>query len=154
MTPVMKIITDELAYINASEQRSDKIRFDPSFIKEKKGLYLLMCILFVATLLLLAYSSLFNVPDVVLCVVGFLLLNGFFIFNIKPPYLLSDINKTLIKVCYTGEWYREVPVREACIQNILSATDVTQRQKDELTRLHQHKSAVYFEDLIKIDKLA
>ncbi|TCV96753.1 YlaC family protein [Biostraticola tofi] len=153
MNTVTKIVNDELDYLNTTEHRSHRIRLDASFIREKKALYALMCILFALTIGLLSYSSIFSRIDLYICIVIFVLLNGFFIFNIKPPYKLTDVNRTLLMICYTGEWYREVPVRQECIDRVLSSGDVTTAQKEELLRLMKRKEAIYFEDLIDLEKI-
>ena len=150
MSTVREIVEQELNRINHEENRNDKIVFDPRFIVEKKGLYGIMVAMFALTLALLIYSDIFSRFDVWVCVAIFVLLNGFFFFHINPSYHLDDIDKIAWKNCYTGEWYREIPVRAAVIDKILHSEQVSEQSKREIQRLQQLQAEIFFRDLAKM----
>lgn len=150
MNTVKQILEVELARINHEEKRDDKVVFDPRFVFEKKGLFGIMCAMFVLTIALLIYSDIFSHWDVLICVVIFILLNGFFFFHINPSYHLEDIDKIAWKNCYTGEWYREIPVRSAVIDQILNSDQVAEESKTEIRRLQRLGAEIFFRDLAKM----
>ncbi|BDH45561.1 inner membrane protein YlaC [Salmonella enterica subsp. enterica serovar Choleraesuis] len=154
MNTVIAILETELKRINRAEQRDDKVRFNPVFIKEKKGLYWSMCLLFVITLALLIWSDIFSALDVWLCVLVFVVLNGFFFFHINPSYRLEDIDKTAWKNCYTGEWFRELDVQPAVLEQIMNSDEVSPQQKAELQRRLGIKQRVHFVDIRDIALLS
>ncbi|MBT0721797.1 MULTISPECIES: YlaC family protein [Rosenbergiella] len=150
MSAVQEILQRELTRINLEEKRDDKLIFDPRFVFEKKGLYAIMLGMFILTLGLLIYSDIFSRLDVWICVAIFVLLNGFFFFHITPSYHLDDIDKIAWKNCYTGEWYREVPVRSAVIDQILNSDQVSDQSKNEIHRLQALGAEIFFRDLAKM----
>ncbi|QGX92936.1 hypothetical protein EFZ10_15710 [Tatumella sp. TA1] len=150
MSTVREILERELTRINLEEHRNDKIVFDPRFIVEKKGLYGIMVAMFALTIALLIYSDIFSRFDVWVCVAIFVVLNAFFFFHINPSYHLADIDKIAWKNCYTGEWYREIPVRPAVVQQILDSDQVSEQSKREIHRLQQLKAEIFFRDLAKM----
>lgn len=52
MSEIIKMVEAELTKINNQEQRDDRIKYDPHFIFERKGLFLVMWITFFLPFLL------------------------------------------------------------------------------------------------------
>ncbi len=55
-----------------------------------------------------------------LLVVLFILLNGFFFFDVYPRYRYEDIDVLDFRVCYNGEWYNTRFVPAALVEAILT----------------------------------
>lgn len=148
--PLEQRLQRELDHINTTEKRDDKPYFDISFIKEYSGLYALMWILFLITLGVLMYVDTFGKAEVIVCCLIFFVLNFFFFFHINPSYKAKDIDKGAWKNCYTGDWYMEVHVREAFIEELLNGDLLTQEEKATLDRQYQKKGYLYFADIYRL----
>ncbi|ONG12815.1 hypothetical protein BXT95_28740 [Escherichia coli] len=68
------------------------------------GLFIGMYVAFFATLAVMLQSETLS-GSVWLLVVLFILLNGFFFFDVYPRYRYEDIDVLDFRVCYNGEWY-------------------------------------------------
>lgn len=153
MSEIIEKVEAELKKINLYEQRDDRIKFDPHFIFERKGLFLVMWLTFLLTIFVMYNSAYFNHWDIAICTVFFLMFNSFFIFHINPSYHLKDIDKISWRNCYTGEWYREIAVPNALVESILNSKQVPLAQKSELQRLLAKCHTLRFIDLIAIANL-
>lgn len=150
---IIQMVTVELNKINLREQRDDRIRYDPHFIFEKKGLFLIMWITFVLTIIVMLNSEYFNQWEIGICTVIFFIFNSFFVFHINPSYHLNDVDKISWRNCYTGEWYREIVVPQELVDNILNSKKIPPPQKLELRRLIALGSPLRFIDLIEISRI-
>jgi hypothetical protein len=83
---------------------------------------------FLATLVVMLRSETL-VDSVWLLVVLFVLLNGFFFFDVYPRYRYEDIDVLDFRVCYNGEWYNTRFVPEQLIERILQSPRVGGEQK-------------------------
>ncbi|MEZ3498593.1 YlaC family protein [Pantoea sp. KPR_PJ] len=148
--PFENLLQQELDQINLAENRNDRPYFDVSFIKQYPGLYGLMCFLFVITMGVLLGSSLFGTIEYIVCCAIFAVCNFFFFFHINPSYRVKDIDKGALKNCYTGDWYREIHVREAFITSLLSGSVLSEEEKVRLKNLYVKKGYLYFADLYRL----
>jgi hypothetical protein len=153
MSEIIKMVEAELKKINLQEQRDDRIKYDPHFIFERKGLFLVMWITFFLTIFIMYNSEYFNRLEIGLCTVFFLMFNSFFVFHINPSYHLKDVDKISWRNCYTGEWYREIAVPNALVEDILNSKQVPLAQKSELQRLLTSCGTLRFIDLIEIARI-
>lgn len=69
-----------------------------------------------------------------LLVVLFILLNGFFFFDVYPRYRYEDIDVLDFRVCYNGEWYNTRFVPAALVEAILNSPRVADVQKEQLQK--------------------
>lgn len=140
----------ELDRINVEEKRNDRPYFDISFIKNYPGLFGLMWILFALTMALLMYSDSFGTIEYVVCILIFAVCNFFFFFHVNPSYKAKDIDKGAWKNCYTGDWYMEVHVRDAFVDELLSGTVLTESEKTRLVDMRAKKGYLYFADIYRL----
>ncbi|MBK0097296.1 hypothetical protein IBT49_15025 [Erwinia sp. S63] len=140
----------ELDRINVEEQRNDRPYFDISFIKNYPGLFGLMWILFALTMGLLLYSDSFGTIEYVVCILIFAVCNFFFFFHVNPSYKAKDIDKGAWKNCYTGDWYMEVHVRDAFIDELLTSPVLTESEKTRLNEMRAKKGYLYFADIYRL----
>lgn len=119
MTEIQRLLTETIDDLNIREKRDNKPRFSISFIRKHPWLFIGMYVARFATLAVMLQSETL-VDSVWLLVVLFVVLNGFFFFDVAPRYRFEDIDVLDFRVCYNGEWYntRFVPPRSS----ILSCT--------------------------------
>ncbi|MCE0491210.1 YlaC family protein [Pantoea sp. Mb-10] len=144
------VLQAELDRINLAEKRNDRPYFDTSFIKEYPGLFGLMWALFILTMALLIYSDSFGMTEYVVCGAIFAVCNFFFFFHINPSYRAKDIDKGALKNCYTGDWYMEVHVRDAFIDQLMSEPLLTDQEKARLAAQREKKGFLYFADIYRL----
>ena len=140
----------ELDRTNVEEKRNDRPYFDISFIKNYPGLFGLMWILFALTMALLMYSDSFGTIEYVVCILIFAVCNFFFFFHVNPSYKARDIDKGAWKNCYTGDWYMEVHVRDAFVDELLSGTVLSESEKTRLVDMRAKKGYLYFADIYRL----
>ncbi|WP_252492237.1 YlaC family protein, partial [Escherichia coli] len=104
MTEIQRLLTETIESLNTREKRDNKPRFSISFIRKHPGLFIGMYVAFFATLAVMLQSETLS-GSVWLLVVLFILLNGFFFFDVYPRYRYEDIDVLDFRVCYNGEWY-------------------------------------------------
>ena len=85
-------------------------------------------------------------------VVLFILLNGFFFFDINPRYHYEDIDVLDFRVCYNGEWYNTRAVPETLIETLLTSPNIQASQKQHLLKMRINKPALTFYDIYTLDK--
>lgn len=144
------LLQTELDRINAEENRNDRPYFDISFIKNYPGLFSLMWMLFILTMALLLYSDSFGMVEYIVCIAIFAVCNFFFFFHVNPSYRAKDIDKGAWKNCYTGDWYMEVHVREAFIDNLMAGNVLTDSEKARLNAMRAKKGYLYFADIYRL----
>ena len=83
---------------------------------------------FLATLIVMLRSETL-VDSVWLLIVLFVLLNGFFFFDVYPRYRYEDIDVLDFRVCYNGEWYNTRFVPEQLLERILQSPRVDREQR-------------------------
>lgn len=79
------------------------------------------------------------VDSVWLLIVLFVLLNGFFFFDVYPRYRYEDIDVLDFRVCYNGEWYNTRFVPEQLLERILQSPRVGGEQKAQLQKNDRHQ---------------
>ncbi len=84
----------------------------------------------------------------------FVLLNGFFFFDVNPRYHYEDIDVLDLRVCYNGEWYNTRDVPESLIEEIQASPRVSAEQKAQLEKMLTRKKALSFYDIYSLDKNA
>ena len=82
-----------------------------------------MYVAFFATLAVMLQSETLS-GSVWLLVVLFILLNGFFFFDVYPRYRYEDIDVLDFRVWYNGEWYNTRFVPAALVEAILNSPRV------------------------------
>lgn len=83
MTEIQRLLTETIESLNTREKRDNKPRFSISFIRKHPGLFIGMYVAFFATLAVMLQSETLS-GSVWLLVVLFILLNGFFFFDVYP----------------------------------------------------------------------
>ncbi len=115
MTEIQRLLTETIESLNTREKRDNKPRFSISFIRKHPGLFIGMYVAFFATLAVMLQSETLS-GSVWLLVVLFILLNGFFFFDVYPRYRYEDIDVLDFRVCYNGEWYNTRFVPAALVE--------------------------------------
>lgn len=149
MTEIQRLLTETIDDLNVREKRDNKPRFSISFIRKHPGLFIGMYIAWFATLAVMLQSDTL-VGSVWLLVVLFILLNGFFFFDVAPRYRYEDIDVLDFRVCYNGEWYNTRFVPPALVETILEFPRVNREQKTQLQKMLSRKGELSFYDIFTL----
>ncbi|MGL4718837.1 MAG: YlaC family protein, partial [Kluyvera intermedia] len=91
MSEIQRLLTQTIDELNTTEKRDNRPRFSISFIRNHPGLFIAMYLAFFATLVVMMRSD--TLADSVwLLWLMFILLNGFFFFDVYPRYRYEDID--------------------------------------------------------------
>lgn len=151
MTEIQHLLTETIDTLNREEKRDNRPRFSISFIRNHPGLFIGMYIGWFATLLVMLQSE--TLADSVwLLVVLFVLMNGFFFFDVHPRYKYEDIDVLDLRVCYNGEWYNTRYVPASLIDAILRSPRVDADKKSQLNAMVSRKGNLSFYDVFSLDK--
>ena len=123
--------------------------FSISFIRKHPGLFIGMYVAFFATLAVMLQSETLS-GSVWLLVVLFILLNGFFFFDVYPRYRYEDIDVLDFRVCYNGEWYNTRFVPAALVEAILNSPRVADVHKEQLQKMIVRKGELSFYDIFTL----
>lgn len=149
MSEIRRLLTQTIEELNQREKRDNRPRFSISFLRRFPWLCLAMYLGFAATFVVMQRSD--TLADSVwLLVVLFILLNGFFFFDVAPRYRYDDIDVLDFRVCYNGEWYNTRFVPEELVESILSSPQVAQQQKDQLRKMLATKGDLSFYDIFTL----
>ncbi|EMH4164086.1 YlaC family protein [Pluralibacter gergoviae] len=149
MTEIRRLLTDTIEELNQREKRDNRPRFSISFLRRFPWLCVAMYLGFLATYIVMARSD--TLADSVwLLVVLFILLNGFFFFDIAPRYRYEDIDVLDFRVCYNGEWYNTRFVPGELIEKILVSPRVEPPQKQQLRKMVATKGELSFYDIFTL----
>ena len=107
---------------------------------------------FLATLIVMLRSETL-VDSVWLLIVLFVLLNGFFFFDVYPRYRYEDIDVLDFRVCYNGEWYNTRFVPGQLIERILQSPRVDGEQKAQLQKMIATKGELSFYDVFSLTRI-
>ncbi|WGA39392.1 YlaC family protein [Escherichia fergusonii] len=149
MTEIQRLLTETIDDLNKREKRDNKPRFSISFIRKHPGLFIGMYVAWFATLAVMLQSETL-VGSVWLLVVLFILLNGFFFFDVYPRYRYEDIDVLDFRVCYNGEWYNTRFVPPTLIEVILHSPRVNGVQKEQLQKMIARKGDLSFYDIFTL----
>ena len=149
MTEIQRLLTETIESLNTREKRDNKPRFSISFIRKHPGLFIGMYVAFFATLAVMLQSETLS-GSVWLLVVLFILLNGFFFFDVYPRYRYEDIDVLDFRVCYNGEWYNTRFVPAALVEAILNSPRVTDVHKEQLQKMIVRKRELSFYDIFTL----
>lgn len=149
MTEIQRLLTDTINELNIHEKRDNKPRFSMSFIRKHPGLFFGMYVAWFATLAVMLQSETL-VDSVWLLVVLFVLLNGFFFFDVSPRYRYEDIDVLDFRVCYNGEWYNTRYAPAELINTILHSPRVDSEQKAQLQKMLARKGELSFYDIFTL----
>lgn len=149
MNDIQRLLTDCINTINAQENRDNRPRFSISFIRNHPGLFITMYIGWFATLAVMLHSPMLQ-DSVWLLFLIFILLNGFFFFDINPRYRYSDIDVLDLRVCYNGEWYNTRVVPDSLIEDIMASERVPEQQKTQLRKMLATKGELTFYDIYSL----
>lgn len=149
MTEIQRLLTETIDDLNKREKRDNKPRFSISFIRKHPGLFIGMYVAWLATLAVMLQSETL-VDSVWLLVVLFILLNGFFFFDVYPRYRYEDIDVLDFRVCYNGEWYNTRFVPPTLIEAILHSPRVDGVQKEQLQKMIARKGDLSFYDIFTL----
>lgn len=149
MKEIQRLLTETIDDLNVREKRDNKPRFSISFIRKHPGLFIGMYIAWFATLAVMLQSDTL-VGSVWLLVVLFILLNGFFFFDVAPRYRYEDIDVLDFRVCYNGEWYNTRFVPPALVETILESPRVNREQKTQLQKMLSRKGELSFYDIFTL----
>ncbi len=153
MTEIQRLLSNTIEQLNHSEKRDNRPRFSISFIRRYPGLFVAMYAGWLATLIVVVKST--TLQDFVwLHVALFVLLNGFFFFDVNPRYRYEDIDLLDFRVCYNGEWYNTRAVPEELISDIQASSHVSHQQKDLLAKMLVNKKMLTFYDIYSLDNKA
>lgn len=108
-----------------------------------------MYVAFFATLAVMLQSETLS-GSVWLLVVLFILLNGFFFFDVYPRYRYEDIDVLDFRVCYNGEWYNTRFVPAALVEAILNSPRVADVHKEQLQKMIVRKGELSFYDIFTL----
>lgn len=149
MAEIKRLLTSTIDELNKSEKRDNRPRFSISFIRRFPGLFLAMYLGFLATYIVMHRSE--TLADSLwLLVVLFIVLNGFFFFDVSPRYRYEDIDVLDFRVCYNGEWYNTRFVPDGLIEKILHSPDVAATQKGQLQKMLETKGELSFYDIFTL----
>ncbi|WP_202302061.1 YlaC family protein [Dryocola clanedunensis] len=149
MTEIQRLLNETIEQLNVVEKRDNRPRFSISFIRKHPGLFFGMWIGWFATLIVMMQSETLA-GSVWLLNVLFILLNGFFFFDVNPRYHYSDIDVLDLRVCYNGEWYNTRNVPLALIDKILQSPQVEDQQKSLLHTMLTRKGELSFYDIFSL----
>ncbi len=152
MTEIQRLLTNTIDELNAKEKRDNRPRFSISFIRNHPWLFVAMYAAFLATLIVMLRSETL-VDSVWLLVVLFVLLNGFFFFDVYPRYRYEDIDVLDFRVCYNGEWYNTRFVPTQLIDGILQSPQVAHEQKTQLQKMIATKGELSFYDVFTLTRV-
>lgn len=99
MTEIQRLLTETIDELNVREKRDNKPRFSISFIRKHPGLFIGMYVAWFATLAVMLQSETL-VDSVWLLVVLFVILNGFFFFDVARAIAMK-ISTCWISECVT-----------------------------------------------------
>ncbi len=151
MTEIQRLLNDTIEQLNVAEKRDNRPRFSISFIRKHPGLFIGMWVGWLATLIVMMQSETLA-GSVWLLVVLFVLLNGFFFFDVNPRYRYSDIDVLDLRVCYNGEWYNTRNVPATLIDDILQSPRVDEEQKTLLQNMIIRKGELSFYDVFSLSR--
>ena len=149
MTEIRRLLTDTIDELNVREKRDNRPRFSISFLRRFPWLCIAMYAGFLATFIVMQRSETLE-DSVWLLVLLFILLNGFFFFDVAPRYRYEDIDVLDLRVCYNGEWYNTRFVPPALIETILNSPRVAQAQKAQLRKMIASKGELSFYDIFTL----
>lgn len=151
MAEIQQLLTNTINTLNHEEKRDNRPRFSISFIRRFPGLFIAMYLGFIATYVVMQRSD--TLADSVwLLVLLFILLNGFFFFDVAPRYRYEDIDVLDLRVCYNGEWYNTRFVPQELIHTILHSPRVTESQKNQLQKMVATKGELSFYDIFTLTR--
>lgn len=151
MTEIQHLLNETINTLNHEEKRDNRPRFSISFIRTHPWLFVAMYIGWFATLIVMLQSD--TLADSVwLLVVLFVLMNGFFFFDVNPRYKFEDIDVLDLRVCYNGEWYNTRDVPTSLIEAILHSPRVDNEKKSQLSAMVSRKGNLSFYDIYSLDK--
>ncbi|WP_434635984.1 YlaC family protein [Klebsiella sp. I138] len=151
MTEIQQLLTNTIDELNVKEKRDNRPRFSISFIRNHPWLFVAMYAAFLATFVVMLTSE--TLADSVwLLVVLFVLLNGFFFFDVYPRYRYEDIDVLDFRVCYNGEWYNTRYVPEQLIERIMQSPRVDGEQKTQLQKMVATKGELSFYDVFSLTR--
>lgn len=149
MAEIQRLLTSTIDELNNTEKRDNRPRFSISFIRRFPGLFVAMYLGFLATYIVMHRSE--TLADSLwLLVVLFIVLNGFFFFDVAPRYRYEDIDVLDFRVCYNGEWYNTRFVPGELIDNILHSPRVDEQQKKQLQKMVASKGELSFYDIFTL----
>ena len=148
MTEIQRLLTETIDDLNIREKRDNKPRFSISFIRKHPGLFIGMYAAWFATLAVMLQSETL-VDSVWLLVVLFVILNGFFFFDVAPRYRYEDIDVLDFRVCYNGEWYNTRFVPSSLIDSILHSPS---EHKTQLQKMISRKGELSFYDVFTLTR--
>lgn len=151
MTEIQRLLNQTIDELNRVEKRDNRPRFSISFIRKHPGLFIGMYIGWLATMAVMLQSATLS-GSVWLLVVLFVLLNGFFFFDVNPRYRYEDIDVLDFRVCYNGEWYNTRDVPAELVEAIMHSPKVSESQKAMLTKMLSRKQTLSFYDIYSLDK--
>lgn len=152
MTEIQQLLTNTIDELNVKEKRDNRPRFSISFIRNHPWLFVAMYAAFAATFVVM-FTSETLVDSVWLLVVLFVLLNGFFFFDVYPRYRYEDIDVLDFRVCYNGEWYNTRFVPPQLIERILQSPRVAGEQKMQLQKMIATKGELSFYDVFSLTRV-
>ena len=152
MTEIQRLLTETIDDLNIREKRDNKPRFSISFIRKHPGLFIGMYVAWFATLAVMLQSETL-VDSVWLLVVLFVVLNGFFFFDVYPRYRYEDIDVLDFRVCYNGEWYNTRYVPQQLIERIMQSPRVAGEQKTQLQKMVATKGELSFYDIFSLTRV-
>lgn len=149
MTEIQHLLNETIDTLNREEKRDNRPRFSISFIRNHPGLFIAMYIGWFATLVVMLQSETLA-GSVWLLVVLFVLMNGFFFFDVNPRYKYEDIDVLDLRVCYNGEWYNTRFVPAALVEAILNSPRVADVHKEQLQKMIVRKGELSFYDIFTL----
>ncbi|QCT20169.1 hypothetical protein FEM41_11170 [Jejubacter calystegiae] len=150
MSEIQRLLTATIEQLNHQEKRDNRPRLSISFIRNHPWLFITMYLGWFATLAVMMLSP--TLADSVwLLVVLFILLNGFFFFDVNPRYHYSDIDVLDLRVCYNGEWYNTRFAPTSLIDSILNSPRITAQQKAQLRKMVATKGEISFYDIWSLE---
>ena len=151
MSEIRQLLTQTIDELNRREKRDNRPRFSISFLRRFPWLCLAMYLGFAATYVVMQRSD--TLADSVwLLVVLFILLNGFFFFDVAPRYRYDDIDVLDFRVCYNGEWYNTRYVPPELVDAILGSAEVPPQQKARLRKMLATKGDLSFYDIFSLTR--
>lgn len=148
MTEIQRLLTETIESLNTREKRDNKPALVSVLSVNIRGCLSVCTLLFCHHGGDVAVETLSG--SVWLLVVLFILLNGFFFFDVYPRYRYEDIDVLDFRVCYNGEWYNTRFVPAALVEAILNSPRVADVHKEQLQKMIVRKGELSFYDIFTL----
>lgn len=150
MDIIKRIMLREIEQINRTEQRDNKPRLSFSFMRKHPGLWLLMFVCYLLTVVGIFSTDFLGWPAFWGATLFVVIMSGLLLMDINPRYRFEDIDTLDLRVCFNGEWYYVRCLSPQAIDEIMQHQEVPAPIKAGVQRLLTSKGEVDFYDMFQL----